>query len=318
MSKAKPPEFDILPQVIYLGVYGSHAYGTSTPESDIDVRGILIPPQRFTFGPLKTFEQYEEKPNEDGTDAVIYGLKKFVSLAVSSNPSILDLLFLPEDCIWVVTPYVESLLAIRDSFLSIKAQNTYVGYATEQLRRIKSHRGWLLSPPKKQPSREDFDLSGSHIDIKKLKKAQDDIRLMGGDPMQVFGKEMDAERRYQNAMKHWKSYKKWEKERNPARKELEAKFGYDTKHATNLIRLLRMGIELVSTGILNVRRPDAEELLAIRNKGIWSYEQLEEYLDSMTIKIKSLDKSPLPEMPDYGLIEKVTVEIMERFWRAMG
>lgn len=61
--------------------------------------------------------------------------------------------------------------------------------------------------------------------------------------------------------------------RNPARAELERRFGYDTKHAMHLIRLLRMGLEVLRTGELLVRRPDAEELLAIRD-GALSFDEL--------------------------------------------
>jgi len=48
---------------------------------------------------------------------------------------------------------------------------------------------------------------------------------------------------------------------------LEAKFGFDTKHAMHLIRLLRMAREILETGVVHVKRPDAEELSAIRYHG---------------------------------------------------
>ncbi|AEZ66297.1 hypothetical protein phiTE_131 [Pectobacterium phage phiTE] len=38
------------------------------------------------------------------------------------------------------------------------------------------------------------------------------------------------------------------KNRNAARHELEEKFGYDTKHAMHLVRLLRMSQEILETG----------------------------------------------------------------------
>jgi len=318
-KKKKPANFDIEKHTIFLGVYGSHAYGTSTPESDVDLRGILIQPKRLLMSPFEEeFEQHEEKPEKDDADVVIYELKKFVGLAVRANPSIFDLLYLPEDCIRTLTPFAEMLLDIRDAFLSIRAQETYIGYAVSQLQRIKRHRGWLLDPPKKKPERSDFGLTDKQVDFDALKKAQQKVRDLGGDPMKVFGPEMDAERRYQTALKHWQSYQQWARSRNPARKELEARWGYDTKHAMHLIRLLRMGWELVTTGQVNVRRPDAEELLAIRTQGIWAYERLEEYLEEMTAKVDSFTGSPLPAVPDIKRIEERTIEIMERFWAHNG
>lgn len=38
---------------------GSHAYGTNMPTSDLDVRGIMIPPSDYYLG-MKRVEQYQE------------------------------------------------------------------------------------------------------------------------------------------------------------------------------------------------------------------------------------------------------------------
>ena len=48
-------------------------------------------------------------------------------------------------------------------------------------------------------------------------------------------------------MKHWDSYQTWKTHRNPTRAELEPQHGYDTKHAMHLIRLMRMGLEVLET-----------------------------------------------------------------------
>jgi hypothetical protein len=74
-------------------------------------------------------------------------------------------------------------------------------------------------------------------------------------------------------MKHWESYQTWKSHRNPARAELERQHGYDTKHAMHLIRLMRMGLEVLATGELRVRREDADELSAIRD-GAMSFDEL--------------------------------------------
>jgi hypothetical protein len=70
---------------------------------------------------------------------------------------------------------------------------------------------------------------------------------------------------------------------------LEAKYGYDVKHSMHLVRLLRMGIEILETGKVNVKRPDAEELIHIRNGG-WTYDALVEYAESMQRRIDDVYK----------------------------
>jgi uncharacterized protein len=47
-------------------------------------------------------------------------------------------------------------LANRQIFLSKKAKHTFSGYAAAQIRKIESHRKWLLNPPEKPPNPDDF------------------------------------------------------------------------------------------------------------------------------------------------------------------
>lgn len=95
-----------------------------------------------------------------------------------------------------------------------------------------------------------------------------------------------AERNYAKAKQVYDSWVSWKKERNPARRALEEKSGYDTKHASHLVRLMRMGYEILSTGSVIVNRQglDADELLAIKN-GEWTFEQVMEFKDSMESKL---------------------------------
>ena len=92
--------------------------------------------------------------------------------------------------------------------------------------------------------------------------------------------------------------------KNAQGKRLESvqKFGYDTKNATHLIRLFKMGIEVLSEGEVNVLRHDNKYLLDIR-KGQYplSYieqeaKRLQELLDLAYVKTKLSDK------PDYDFV----------------
>ena len=92
------------------------------------------------------------------------------------------------------------------------------------------------------------------------------------------------ERSYAKAKQVYDSWVSWKKERNPARRELEEKSGYDTKHASHLVRLMRMGYEIITEGKVLVNRPDAAELLEIKN-GSWSFEKVMDYKDFMEKKL---------------------------------
>jgi hypothetical protein len=95
------------------------------------------------------------------------------------------------------------------------------------------------------------------------------------------------------------------------RRRLVEKFGFDTKNAAHMIRLLRMGIEMLDTGVLNVYRThDRDELLAIK-KGKWSLDQVIIESEKLFSDLKHAgEKSSLPDLPDVHTAEKILKEII--------
>jgi len=315
--------FNIDERTIFKAIGGSHAYGMDTPQSDIDYRGIAIPPANFWHGFLFNFEQAESKPDPNDPnkeDSIIYNIKKFFKLAVANNPNILELLWMPEDCIILMTPWMERIMEHRDKFLCMRVKQAYSGYAFSQLKRIKSHRNWLLHPVKKQPLRSDFGMPENQ-DLGVFRKQVQDLNDAGLDAMQIMGEQIQAEASYKKALSNWNSFQNWKSNRNLKRAELEAKFGFDSKHAAHLIRLMRQGYEMLTTGEVNVRRPDAEELLAIRNEGIWSYDQLIDFSEEMDAKLDSFYESgmcKLPKTPDINFLNNLHQTIVEEYLAANG
>lgn len=140
---------------IYLCRHGSQAYGTNTPDSDLDLRGICVPPREYFLGYIHRFEQVVLKePN----DLTIFGLHKFAKLAADGNPNALEILFVDSRDILGMSGPGMRLLDNREWFLSKKIKHTMTGYAHSQLKRIQGHRAWLLNPPKSEPTRADFGL----------------------------------------------------------------------------------------------------------------------------------------------------------------
>lgn len=107
------------------------------------------------------------------------------------------------------------------------------------------------------------------------------------------------ENTYRRDLQTYGSWTYWKNNRNPVRKVLEEKYKYDVKHASQLVRLLRSGLEILETGKFNVYRPDAQELLSIKN-GAWSYEKVVEYAETMNKKMEEAYKiTKLPKSVDY-------------------
>ncbi|WNC14016.1 DNA polymerase beta superfamily protein [Brevibacillus brevis] len=115
----------------YLAFAGSHSYGTSTDASDIDLRGIAFAPEEAVFG-LQAYEQTMlVQP-----DTVVYGLNKYVRLAVKGNPNIVEMLYVEPKHVLYASDAGEELRSHRGLFLSRRLYHSYGGYAIRNLRKL--------------------------------------------------------------------------------------------------------------------------------------------------------------------------------------
>lgn len=121
---------------------------------------------------------------------------------------------------------------------------------------------------------------------------------------------LKQERRYRGARKRWEQFQRWQRERNPKRAALEAEHGYDTKHGMHLIRLLRMGLEILRDGEVRVRRDDAQELLAIR-QGALGYDQLIAEAEALELGMReALKTTRLPKAPNEEAVDELLFELL--------
>jgi len=94
------------------------------------------------------------------------------------------------------------------------------------------------------------------------------------------------------------------------RKKLVEQYGYDCKNAAHLVRLLRMGIEFLTTGELRVFREDADELKDIK-LGRWTLERVQSTADDLfKVAQEAFVRSKLPPKPDYEGAEKLLIGII--------
>jgi len=103
-------------------------------------------------------------------------------------------------------------------------------------------------------------------------------------------------------------------DKNAKGKRLESvrKFGYDTKNAYHLIRLLRMGAETLTDGEVSVMRHDNQELLKIR-RGEYPLSYIEEEAKRLQgLLDTAYVNSKLPNKPNYGKINDWLVSAHKR------
>ena len=127
---AQPAQDALRQYVIYSAVVGSTAYGLSQEGSDVDRRGIYLPPAHLHWSLAGVPEQLEFREREE----VFWELEKFLRLALRSNPNVLECLYSP--LVEHITPLAEELRDMRHIFLSRLAHQTYSAYVLSQFQKI--------------------------------------------------------------------------------------------------------------------------------------------------------------------------------------
>jgi predicted nucleotidyltransferase len=117
---------------LYLLIRGSHAYGTNIETSDTDYAGVFIQSEEDILG-----NKYVEQINDDKNDTVIYEIRRFLELLGSNNPTVLELLNTPDDCVIYKDPIFDLVLNNREKFISKVCAKSLGGYAKQQISKAK-------------------------------------------------------------------------------------------------------------------------------------------------------------------------------------
>ncbi|GAA3292909.1 nucleotidyltransferase domain-containing protein [Streptomyces cinereospinus] len=122
-----------VPNILLSGVVGSTAYGLARAGSDVDRLGLFAAPTEDLHG----LHGPKESHVTTGPDRTLHEAAKWCRLALGGNPTVMELVWLPEELYEVRTPLGDELIGIRSSFLSARrVRDAYLGYATQQFRRL--------------------------------------------------------------------------------------------------------------------------------------------------------------------------------------
>ena len=133
--------------LLYRYVRGSQAYGTATPQSDTDEGAVYLEPIEQVLGLGLDFQ---EEISDEKHDITWYGLKKYMNLLCSSNPNILESLFVPDRCVLYETPIITEIKAHKEQFLTKECFNSFIGYAIAQIKRAKGYNKLCVNPIEKR------------------------------------------------------------------------------------------------------------------------------------------------------------------------
>lgn len=339
---------------LFLTAHGSIAYGTNTETSDVDVKGICVAPIPYYLGCSKSFEQAEFKEPDaviyeirkffklakDCNPSIIEVLFTDEADWLWCHPvgrEIVDNrhLFLSKRAYYRFFGFARAQLErINSHYKWLKNPPSAPPERTEFGLPERS----ILSPDQLGAAMEyiskkveTWDINWGAVDSSERIHLQERVstmvaeigmtldkrwipaaKLLGYEDNFIFY--LQKEKEYKQKCAEWDSYQHWQKTRNPQRAELEKKFGFDTKHSANLYRLIVMCREILTTGKVIVKRPDAEHILGIRN-GSWKYEEMIEWADQQEKGLGELYKTStiLPKCPNEDAIDNLCMKVIQKF-----
>jgi uncharacterized protein len=115
------------------GIVGSTAYGLAGPDSDVDRLGVFAAPTETFLG----LHRPTESIVSHHPDRTLHEVGKWLRLAIGGNPTVTELVWLPEELYETVTDLGRELIELRSSLLCAqRVRDSYFGYATQQFARL--------------------------------------------------------------------------------------------------------------------------------------------------------------------------------------
>ena len=114
-------------KLIYETIVGSTVYGTATPDSDVDKKGVYTQ----TLDELLTWD-YEPHFNVT-KDESYYEVKRFIELLEAANPTALEMLFTPDEFVTHTSPEFELIRNNKFKFLTKKCAQSFANYGYSQI-----------------------------------------------------------------------------------------------------------------------------------------------------------------------------------------
>lgn len=309
--------------IILLGLGGSHAYGTNTETSDLDIRGIATNRKEEILSNIR-FEQFVN----EGIDTTIYSFNKMITLLSNCNPNTIEILGLKPEHYLYINSVGKELLDNSHMFLSKKCVQSFGGYANSQLRRLDNKTVRLVG----QAERENHILNSiknafATFPDKYFSFKEDNIKLYIDNAVQEG---YDTEIFMDVNLRHYplRDYKSMWSEMNNIVKDY-SKIGKRNKHAIeheklskhmmHLVRLFYTCFDILENErIITYRKEEHDLLMDIRNDKYLdnNRQPIPEFFELVDELEKRLDydkvNTSLPDNPDYNRINDFVISVNER------
>lgn len=309
-------------QLIVKTIFGSHLYGTDTPESDKDFKGIFMPSKKEIFlGKIpksiseSTKKGSESKNTAEDVDTEIYSLQYFIELALKGETIALDMLHTPKELTLISSPIWEDILLHRKKFYT-KSLKSFVGYARKQAAkygikgsRISAAKSVIELLKKYHPDTKMYDLwhklpVDEHLYFTDSKQ---NIRMY-----QVCGKQIQETAKVGYVLPILESFV----EQYGARARLaEKNEGIDWKAVSHALRAAMQTESILTKGTIEFPLPKADYLRKVKQGELHYINDVAPVLEYLMDRAEYLSKtSTLPKVPDREFWESFVVKKVEEFY----
>lgn len=313
--------------------FGSHLYGTATPASDLDLKGVHLPDaQSILLQRVKgvitsnTKTDRAARNTAEDVDTESFTLQKFLGLIAEGQTVALDMLFAPD---WALTadpsPLWREIQASRPRLLT-RRYAAFVGYCRTQANKY-GIRGSRVAAAR---AAMEF-LASSMNDHGTTAKLQTVAAYVEELTSEMEHMELiDREQQHGQTIRHWSvcnkmmpytsSIKSAHETMSAVVREYghralaaEKNEGIDWKAVSHAVRIATQAIELLQTGAVVFPRPDAARLVDIK-LGRLPYREVADEIDALLpAVVAASEASQLPDAPDFEWID----DLVTREYRAV-
>lgn len=299
--------------VIFKTIFGSNLYGTNTPTSDEDFKGIYIPAARdIILGRTKKVIQANEKlsaglKNSTGdTDFEIFSYQEFIKLLLEGQTVALDMLFSPEFSKYPSCSNIGEIWTNRDKLLH-RGTSAFVGYCQTQAAKYGLKGGRVAAMEaavqflENLPGEDKLEKHWTAIEVLVSTTEHMKIEVIEGPNNKMLPHWNVCDRKMGLTTKVGYAtlvFKKVYDNYGHRAKLAQKNENIDWKALLHAVRVCEEAKELLLTGNITFPRPERELLLKIR-KAELPYQQISEIIEQGIKDVEiAKEKSILPNEPD--------------------
>lgn len=307
--------------------FGSHLYGTNTPQSDMDFKAVHIPDakdillQRVAGSISDKRNKGEGEKNLAGeTDQESYSLQRFLELLVDGQTVAIDMLFAPEEML-LETSDLWNLIQSNRHLLLTKKSAAFVGYCRTQANKygIKGSRVAAARDAAKF-FKESLAVLGPQA---KVVEVADNLDELLGEHSTIIEQKINSSGdvgKFFECCNRKVSFNGTIKQAAEVFERIHLSYGQraqlaqsnegiDWKALSHAVRVGVEALELLNTGKVTFPLPYAQDILAIK-QGKTPYAQVANEIESLLIAVEAASAtSTMRDKADTDFIDRLVATV---------